>query len=113
MDSLDMLQTAGTSAITGIITGTMTATEAIRSFANSVLNEAVGALMEMGVQYVKNKLIAKLLLRQRSPQARPRGCACFCICSCCYIGIYCHNALLLQLVELPSRLRLLLTKPWR
>lgn len=59
MDSLDMLQTAGTSAITGIITGTMTATEAIRSFANSVLNEAVGALMEMGVQYVKNKLIAK------------------------------------------------------
>jgi hypothetical protein len=58
MDSLDALGSAGTNAISGILSGTMSATQAMQSLANAVLNQAVGALVEMGMQYVKNQIIA-------------------------------------------------------
>ncbi|MBY7923711.1 hypothetical protein KW453_15735 [Vibrio fluvialis] len=57
MNSLDALGNAGTNAISGLLSGTMSATQAIQSLANAVLNEAVGALVQMGMQYVKNQLI--------------------------------------------------------
>ncbi|RAS62627.1 hypothetical protein DET48_11421 [Vibrio diazotrophicus] len=58
MDSLDALGRAGTNAISGILSGTMSATQAMQSLANAVLNQAVGALVEMGMQYVKNQIMA-------------------------------------------------------
>ncbi|MCX9579856.1 hypothetical protein [Vibrio cholerae] len=57
MNSLDALGNAGTNAISGLISGTMNATQAIQSYANAVLNEAVGALVQMGMQYVKNQIM--------------------------------------------------------
>lgn len=58
ISSLDALSSAGTNAITGLLTGTMSAQDALRSLAGTILNEAVGALVQMGIQYVKNQLIA-------------------------------------------------------
>ncbi|WP_254413719.1 hypothetical protein [Vibrio furnissii] len=57
MNSLDALGNAGTNAISGLLSGTMNATQAIQSLANAVLNEAVGALVQMGMQYVKNQIM--------------------------------------------------------
>lgn len=57
MNSLDALGNAGTNAISGLLSETMNATQAIQSLANAVLNEAVVALVQMGMQYVKNQIM--------------------------------------------------------
>ena len=57
LDALDAFGSASASAIEGLLTGTMGAQEAMRGLASSILNEAVGALVQMGVQYVKNSII--------------------------------------------------------
>lgn len=41
------------------MSGTMNATQAMQKFANVVLNEAIGSLVQMGMQYVKNAIVAK------------------------------------------------------
>lgn len=61
MDSINALSGSATSAITGLLSGTMSAQDAMRSLASTVLNEAVGALVQMGVQQVKNALLADTL----------------------------------------------------
>ncbi|EJB8408339.1 hypothetical protein MW334_003526 [Vibrio parahaemolyticus] len=58
MDSIDEFGQASTNAISGIISGTMSASDAMRSFANTILQNAVGALVQMGVQYLKNQAIS-------------------------------------------------------
>jgi phage tail tape measure protein, TP901 family, core region len=57
LDALDAFGSASSSAIEGLLTGTMSAQDAMRSLASSILDEAVGALVQMGVQYVKNQII--------------------------------------------------------
>lgn len=59
IDSLNSLSSVATSSIMGLIQGTMTAQDALRGLASTVLNEAVGALVKMGVQHVKNALLEK------------------------------------------------------
>jgi len=59
IDSLNSLQSAGTNALTGLLTGASNGEEAIRSLAGSVLNHAVGALVEMGIQQVKNMVMGQ------------------------------------------------------
>lgn len=59
INSIDSLGQASTSAISGLLSGTMSATEAIQNFANVILNQAVGALVEVGLQYVKNQIISQ------------------------------------------------------
>jgi hypothetical protein len=59
MNSINAFEGAATSALTGVITGTQGGEEAMRSLANTILNEAVGSLVEMGVQYVKNLVIGE------------------------------------------------------
>lgn len=59
IDGLNSLESTATSSITGLITGTMSAADAMRGLANTVLNEAVGALVQIGVQYIKNALIGQ------------------------------------------------------
>lgn len=63
MDSLDALGATTTQVFSGILSGTMNAREAMQAFASTVFNQAIGALVEMGVQAIKNALI------QRSAQA--------------------------------------------
>lgn len=57
--SLDQLGAATANVITGLITGASNGEEAIRALAGSILNEAVGAIVEMGVQYVKQAVIGE------------------------------------------------------
>lgn len=57
--SLDQLQVGATNALVGLVTGASNGEEAIRSLATAILNEAVGAIVQMGVQYVKNLVIGQ------------------------------------------------------
>jgi len=58
VDSLNALSSTATQSITGLINGTMTAQDAMRALAGTVLNEAVGALVQIGIQQIKNALIS-------------------------------------------------------
>lgn len=73
IDSINSLSTTATQSITGLLTGTMSATDAVRGLAGVVLNEAVSALVQMGAQYVKNALIGqaadKALLASKAANA--------------------------------------------
>lgn len=59
MDSLDSLASTATNSITGLIDGTMTSKEAMIELGRSIRNQAIDALVQMGIQYVKNAIIAK------------------------------------------------------
>ncbi|MDE9540396.1 tape measure protein [Xenorhabdus bovienii] len=58
-DSLDALGSRSANAITGLLTGTQTANEAMRNLALTIANEAVSALVQMGIQQIKNMVIGK------------------------------------------------------
>ncbi|UVD32337.1 tail tape measure protein [Vibrio phage vB_VaM_H2] len=57
--SLDALGQSGTSAITGLLTGTMSLQQAMMNLASTILNQAVGAMVEIGVEYLKNQMIGE------------------------------------------------------
>lgn len=57
--SLEGLASSATSTISGLMSGTMNATEAMQNFANVILNEAIGSLVSMGLQQVKNAITAQ------------------------------------------------------
>lgn len=61
MDSINAFSSSASSAIMGLINGTMTAQDAMRNLAGVVLNEAVSALVQIGVQQVKNALLGNTL----------------------------------------------------
>lgn len=61
MDSVNALGQASTSAISGLLSGTMSATEAMQNFANIILNQAVGALVGMGIEYVKQQILQQTM----------------------------------------------------
>ena len=58
MDGLDALGQSATTTIAGLASGTMTATEAMQNFANIILNQAVGALVEIGLNQIKNTMLS-------------------------------------------------------
>lgn len=57
--TLNQLQQAGTQAFVGLITGAGNGQQAVQALAGALLNDAVGALVQMGVQYVKNMIIGQ------------------------------------------------------
>lgn len=61
MDGLDALGQSATTTIAGLASGTMTATEAMQNFANIILNQAVGALVEMGLNQIKNTMLSNAM----------------------------------------------------
>lgn len=73
MDSLNALSSSATSSIMGLINGTMSAQEAMRGLAMTVLNQAVGALVQLGVQQIKNALTAKTLEAADKARAAAKG----------------------------------------
>lgn len=73
MDSLNSLSQTATTSIMGLINGTMTAQEAMRGLANTVLNEAVGALVQIGIQQIKNALTAKTIEAADKARAAANG----------------------------------------
>lgn len=75
MASLDQLQQGATDALVGLVTGASNGEEAIQALASSILNEAVGALVEMGVQYVKNAVMGQAAAATATATAAASGAA--------------------------------------
>ncbi len=59
MDSIDALGSAATTTLSGMLSGTMSLTDAMQNFAGVILSQAVGALVDVGIQQIKNALIGK------------------------------------------------------
>lgn len=53
IDSLNALQSTSTSVFTGLLTGATSGQEAVRALANTILNQAVGAVVEWGFAQLK------------------------------------------------------------
>lgn len=75
MNSLNALSQTATSSIMGLINGTMSAKDAMRGLANTVLNEAVSSLVRIGMQQVKNALLADTIAAADKARAVTNGAA--------------------------------------
>lgn len=58
MDSIDALGAASTNVISGLLSGTMSVKDAMQQFANIILNSVVGAFVDLGIEYIKNQVLA-------------------------------------------------------
>ncbi len=58
-DAVDSLQGGATNAITGLLNGTQSLSEAFANIGSTILNSVVSGLVEMGLQYVKNMLMGQ------------------------------------------------------
>jgi len=61
INSINALSTSATGAIVGLINGTTSASDVMRSLGNVILNEAVGSLVQVGVQMLKNAVLGDTL----------------------------------------------------
>ncbi|WP_105577249.1 tail protein (tape measure) [Cronobacter sakazakii] len=59
-DAIDSLQGGATNAITGLLNGTQSLSEAFANIGSTILNSVVSGLVEMGLQYVKNMLMGQV-----------------------------------------------------
>jgi hypothetical protein len=75
MASLDQLQQAGANALTGLITGANNGEEAMRALGGAILNEAVGAIVQMGIQYVKTAVMGQAAAATGAATALATGLA--------------------------------------
>lgn len=58
-DAVDSLQGGATNAITGLLNGTQSLSEAFANIGTTILGSVVSGLVEMGLQYVKNMLMGQ------------------------------------------------------
>lgn len=59
--AVDTFSDNASNALTGLITGTMSAQDAMRSLGNTMLNSVVNALVQVGVEALKNFIIGQTL----------------------------------------------------
>ncbi len=59
-DAVDSLQGGATNAITGLLNGTQSLSEAFANIGSTILNSVVSGLVEMGLQYVKNMVMGQV-----------------------------------------------------
>jgi tape measure domain-containing protein len=57
IDGLDALGMAGTQALAGLLSGTMSLQEALGNIANTVLNAVIGSFVQAGVEWVKQQIV--------------------------------------------------------
>ncbi|HDW3216092.1 TPA: tail protein (tape measure) [Escherichia coli] len=57
--SLEGLQSGATNALTGLIDGTQSLQEAMANVGSTIINSVISSLVEMGMQWVKNQVIAQ------------------------------------------------------
>ncbi|MEG1532156.1 MAG: tail protein (tape measure) [Citrobacter sp.] len=57
--SFDALAGNASNALTGIITGSMSASDALRSIGNTVLNSLINTFVQMGVEWVKSAIMGQ------------------------------------------------------
>ncbi|WPB58645.1 tape measure protein [Xylophilus sp. GOD-11R] len=73
VDSLNALSSTGANAIVGLINGTMSLQDVMRGLANTVTTEAVGALIRVGMEMVKNSLLASTLAASDKARGAAQG----------------------------------------
>jgi len=57
MDGLSALGTAGTQALGGLLSGTMSLQDALGNIANTVLNAVIGSFVQAGIEWVKQQIV--------------------------------------------------------
>lgn len=75
MSTLDSLSQTASSSIMGLINGTMSAQDAMRALGNTILQEAVRALVQVGIQQIKNAVLADALLAADAAAMGAKGTA--------------------------------------
>jgi tape measure domain-containing protein len=73
LDSLNALTTTSANALVGLIEGTTSASEVMASFGRVILQEAVGALVSMGAQQLKNMLLSETMEAADKARAAANG----------------------------------------
>lgn len=58
--AVDGFASQASSSLTGLINGTQSATEAFQNLGNSIINSVIQALVEVGIQYLKNAAMAMI-----------------------------------------------------
>nr|WP_318379981.1 tape measure protein [uncultured Enterobacter sp.]DAI86920.1 MAG TPA: tail length tape measure protein [Caudoviricetes sp.] len=59
--AVDAFAGNASNALTGLLTGTMSAQDALRSLGNTILNSVINSIVQMGVEYAKNMLLQQTL----------------------------------------------------
>lgn len=59
--AVDAFSGNASNAITGLLTGTMSAQEAMRSFGNTILNSVINSIVQVGVEALKNYILGQTL----------------------------------------------------
>lgn len=75
MDGLNALQTQGTQAITGLITGANSFGDAWRNVAGAILQQGVGALVKLGTEQLKNFVMGQSQQAAATATAAASGAA--------------------------------------
>lgn len=75
LDSLAQLEQGATNALVGLVTGASNGEDAVRALAGSILNEAVGALVKLGIEQVKNMVIGQTAQAASAATAAATGAA--------------------------------------
>ena len=76
--ALDSAMSTASNSITGLLTGTMSVQDAMRSLGSTVLNSLVNSFVEMGVQWVKSAVMgqtAQVAATATTPAAQTAGLA--------------------------------------
>ncbi|MCO4179275.1 tape measure protein [Proteus terrae] len=68
-DGLDALGQRSANVITGLLTGTQSLNDAFRNVALTIVDQAVGALVQMGMQQVKNMVTESAMRKASNAQA--------------------------------------------
>lgn len=68
-DGLDALGQRSTNVLTGLLTGTQSLNDAFRNVALTIVDQAVGALVQMGMQQVKNMVTESAMRKASNAQA--------------------------------------------
>ncbi|HFI1067022.1 TPA: hypothetical protein ACGPFI_003195 [Proteus mirabilis] len=68
-DGLDALGQRSTNVLTGLLTGTQSLNDAFRNVALTIVDQAVGALVQMGMQQVKNMITEEALRKASNTKA--------------------------------------------
>lgn len=75
LDSINALSSTATGAIMGLLNGTTTVSEAMRSLGQVILNEAVSSLVQVGVQQLKNAMIGQTVEAAEKTRRASNGAA--------------------------------------
>lgn len=71
--AVDGFASQAASSMTGLINGTQSATEAFKNLGHAILNSVIQALVEVGIQYLKNAAMAMIADKMTSNSSQQAG----------------------------------------